>query len=192
MDSAPQEKWKCDECSSTFTRLDHLKRHLLTRSRLQSGQDIPGTQRGGKHKRACDSCAGLRKACSGTNPCAECDQRGRLCTYERLLEYGESSSFVTANSGEAVRLENQGMDIDTQHAATISAKEPETQNNEMVVGEQPTWSLGPQSFYPSAIKTSTDEQQLALEDRDNIIDSPKWDLGPSSFYPPMSTWPRRP
>lgn len=64
-----------------------LRRHWKScKARVDSGHEIPEPERGGKHKRACDSCASLRKACNGEIPCAECTQRQRQCTYQRLLD----------------------------------------------------------------------------------------------------------
>lgn len=66
---------------------DALRRHWKScKARLDNDQEIPQSLRGGKHKRACDSCARIRKACDGDNPCAECVHRGRSCTYQRLYE----------------------------------------------------------------------------------------------------------
>lgn len=59
------------------------------------GQRPGNTQgiQGGKHKRACDSCAGLRMACNGDNSCAECAHRRRLCTYQRLHEDVDGTGY---------------------------------------------------------------------------------------------------
>ncbi|GFF66973.1 C2H2 type zinc finger domain protein [Aspergillus lentulus] len=79
---------------------DVLRRHWTTcAKRLQSGQEIPKADSGGKHRHACDACARLKKACNGLQPCAECESRGKLCSYERLTgqqpardKRGESTS----------------------------------------------------------------------------------------------------
>jgi hypothetical protein len=64
-----------------------LRRHWKScKARVDGGHAIPERERGGKHKRACDSCANMRKACNGELPCSECAQREKKCTYKRLVE----------------------------------------------------------------------------------------------------------
>ncbi|GFF28465.1 C2H2 type zinc finger domain protein [Aspergillus lentulus] len=96
----PPKQYRCQFCSSTYSRGDVLRRHWTTcAKRLQSGQEIPKADSGGKHRHACDACARLKKACNGLQPCAECESRGKLCSYERLTgqqpardKRGESTS----------------------------------------------------------------------------------------------------
>lgn len=81
----PPKQYRCQFCSSAYSRGDVLRRHWTTcAKRLQSGQEIPKAESGGKHRHACDVCARLKKACNGLQPCAECESRGKLCSYERL------------------------------------------------------------------------------------------------------------
>ncbi|KAJ5173209.1 hypothetical protein N7492_005802 [Penicillium capsulatum] len=149
--------WTCDGCLATFGRIDHLKRHALThhsekthschfcgasfgrgdvlrrhwkscKTRREIGQEIPDSLRGGKHKRACDSCAVIRKACSGETPCSECNHRQRPCTYRRLTEGDDSSNQQFTNSTS--NAEDNGYDVD------IDVPED-------------GWDLGHQTFYPS-------------------------------------------
>jgi hypothetical protein len=71
--------------TNTLSNRDVLRRHWTTcAKRRESGQEIPKADAGGKHKHACDACARLKKACNGQQPCAECESRGKLCSYERL------------------------------------------------------------------------------------------------------------
>ncbi|PLB38706.1 uncharacterized protein BDW47DRAFT_22263 [Aspergillus candidus] len=117
------EAWRCSVCSSVFHRIDHYKRHLDTHTRdkpykcifceapfkrgdvlrrhwktcavrKESGRAIPDPRPGGKGKKACDSCAGLKKSCSGELPCVECQSRQKQCTYQRLSESHEPDSRV--------------------------------------------------------------------------------------------------
>ncbi|OQD83510.1 hypothetical protein PENANT_c016G11624 [Penicillium antarcticum] len=112
--------------------VDVLRRHWKScKDRVGSGQAIPKPDRGGKHKRACDSCARLRKACTGELPCSECIHRGRGCTYQRLHE-----EETTLPSISQVLLENP----DTEGLAleTNTFKAPGS------------WNLGPATLYPSS------------------------------------------
>jgi L-lactate utilization protein LutB len=99
---------------------------------------MPEIHRGGKHKRACDSCASIRKACNGENPCSECIQRERQCTYQRLYEdldtAGSTSDADTVMNAESQRTPTAEMAVDV----------PDRQDN---------WDLGPQNFYPTASTT---------------------------------------
>ncbi|PLN82970.1 hypothetical protein BDW42DRAFT_69809 [Aspergillus taichungensis] len=117
------EPWRCSVCSSIFHRVDHYKRHLNTHTRdkpytctfcgspfkrgdvlrrhwkscavrKETGRAIPDPRPGGKGKKACDSCARLKKSCSGDAPCVECQSRQRQCTYQRLSEMLEPDSYI--------------------------------------------------------------------------------------------------
>ncbi|KAJ6012497.1 hypothetical protein N7522_002852 [Penicillium canescens] len=154
------KNWKCDECQSTFRRMDHMKRHVLThhtakkhvcsfcgsafsrgdvlrrhwkscKNRVGSGQAIPKPDRGGKHKWACDSCARLRKACSGELPCSECIHRGRACTYRRLHEEETPLPPISQLLSETREAEGPALGRNTSKASN-------------------SWDLGPATLYPSS------------------------------------------
>ncbi|KAJ5720860.1 uncharacterized protein N7483_008794 [Penicillium malachiteum] len=94
----------------------------------ESGHEIPDGHRGGKQKRACDSCASIRKACNGEIPCTECRDRGRVCNYERV--HKENSDAL---------------------AAQIEADSVLFQHNQDATREDETfssWSMGLQNYYP--------------------------------------------
>ncbi|CAG8909657.1 unnamed protein product [Penicillium egyptiacum] len=183
------KKWKCKECSSNFQRLDHMKRHALTRmfrmvlgrnivmtsidhtvkshlclfcgssfsrgdvlrrhwksckARVESGHTIPQPERGGKHKRACDSCAGLRKACNEKMPCAECTQREKQCTYRRLLDDELHLPSTSQALPEIPDAESLGANDDGSKVSESS------------------WDLGPATLYPPHMKINARRQKLAL------------------------------
>jgi hypothetical protein len=94
---------------------------------------MPKSHQGGKHKRACDSCASIRKACNGEHPCSECNHRGRPCSYQRLYE------------GIDIPVSNSGKDTEKDDPE-VDASDPEMDIDKPA--GQP-WELGPQNFYPS-------------------------------------------
>lgn len=94
---------------------------------------MPQGHRGGKHKRACDGCASIRKACNGENPCSECNHRGRPCTYQRLYE--DLDVTISSPRDDSVKNGPKGDAFETG----MDINEP----------EGPPWELGPQNFYPS-------------------------------------------
>ncbi|KAJ5081676.1 hypothetical protein NUU61_009940 [Penicillium alfredii] len=156
--STAEKQWKCSECASIFRRQDHLKRHTLTpyrdvlrrhwkscKARVEAGHAMPAPFRSGKQKRACDSCAGLRKACNGEQPCSECGHRHRRCTYQRL---GEEDDPAGSGSRILSNLERQDRASQMDVVSGSSAS------------EQP-WSLGLQTFYPSR------EASMRIKDRYN-------------------------
>ncbi|EAW14273.1 C2H2 type zinc finger domain protein [Aspergillus clavatus NRRL 1] len=89
----PPRPHKCQFCGSTYTRGDVLRRHWTTcAKRRESGQAVPQAEAGGKQKHACDACARLKKACNGQRPCGECESRGKPCSYQRLQGDEQPSS----------------------------------------------------------------------------------------------------
>lgn len=109
-----------------------LRRHWKScKARVDSGHEIPEPERGGKQKRACDSCAGLRKACNGEMPCAECTQRERQCTYQRLLDDELPLPSTSQALLETPDVESSGANDDAHKVSESS------------------WELGPATLYPS-------------------------------------------
>ncbi|KGO69248.1 hypothetical protein PITC_095700 [Penicillium italicum] len=118
-------------CVLTKVPRDVLRRHWKScKARVDSGYGIPDPEHGGKHKRACDSCANLRKACNGGTPCTECTQRERQCTYQRLL--GDQLSLPSASQTL----------IETPDVESSCANDnaPEVSESD--------WELGPATLYP--------------------------------------------
>lgn len=114
----------------THTR-DVLRRHWKScKTRLEAGQAIPDGLRGGKHKRACDGCAVIRKACDGETPCSECNHRGKPCTYQRLFEADDDPNGQRVTGKVPRTQEDQGHEVDTDVP-------------------DDGWDLGYQTFYPS-------------------------------------------
>ncbi|OKO98247.1 hypothetical protein PENSUB_9345 [Penicillium subrubescens] len=100
---------------------------------------MPESLRGGKHKRACDSCASIRKACNGENPCSECNHRGRPCTYQRLYEDIDGPTSSVRDDAE-------------KNDPKIDASESEMDIDDPAGQTGPSgsaWELGLQNFYPS-------------------------------------------
>ncbi|KAF3388386.1 hypothetical protein F1880_003738, partial [Penicillium rolfsii] len=119
---------------------DVLRRHWKScKTRLENGIEMPESHRGGKHKRACDSCASIRKACDGENPCAECTHRGRTCTYQRLEEDRDAPASNVHHGAE----ENNSK-VDAFESA-MEIDHPAGQAGP----PGPVWELGLQNFYPS-------------------------------------------
>jgi hypothetical protein len=116
-----------------------LRRHWKScRARVDGGYAIPEPERGGKHKRACDSCASLRKACNGEIPCYECVQREKECTYQRL----EDEPPTSQGSFEKQHAENSGT------TDNINCSEP--------------WDLGPATLYPYSMEIYARRHKIAL------------------------------
>ena len=116
--------------ADTGTR-DVLRRHWKScKTRQESGQDIPDGLRGGKHRRACDSCAMIRKACDGDTPCFECNHRGRTCTYQRLNE-NEHSGQLGGDEDPSTATRSQNISSDDG------------------ADDGRSWDLGHQNFYPA-------------------------------------------
>ena len=64
---------------------DVLRKHMKTCSvRINQGLKMPSIGCPGKKVRACDQCAGTKKACDSGRPCSRCAVKRRECTYERL------------------------------------------------------------------------------------------------------------
>lgn len=130
-------------CVLTKVLRDVLRRHWKScKARVDSGHEIPEPERGGKQKRACDSCAGLRKACNGEMPCAECTQRERLCTYQRLLDDEIPLPSTSQASLEIPDIEGSGAN-DYAHKVSESS-----------------WELGPATLYPPHGKINARRQRL--------------------------------
>lgn len=116
---------RIDVSSASDNTSDVLRRHWKTcKTRIHDGHEIPEPGRGGKHKRACDSCAVLRKACNGDLPCSACTQREKECTYRRLVE---------------------------EHLSLPPAQAPSksTHTEDTIVSSEPAWELGISTLYPS-------------------------------------------
>ncbi|KAJ5467252.1 hypothetical protein N7475_005004 [Penicillium sp. IBT 31633x] len=117
----------------------------LRHTRLKSGQEIPEPERGGKHKRACDSCANLRKACSGESPCAECTQREKQCTYQRLR--GDDPPFPPASQDSSENRNAEKSAVDDGHPK----------------GSERNWDLGPATLYPPVMTAFARRHSIALD-----------------------------
>lgn len=129
----------------TTTPRDVLRRHWKScKARVDSGHAIPEPERGGKHKRACDSCASLRRACNGETPCAECAQRERQCTYQRLLDDELPLSSTSQALLETPDAESSGASDDAPNVSESS------------------WDLGPATLYPPHMKINARRQNFAL------------------------------
>ncbi|KAJ5821907.1 uncharacterized protein N7525_011191 [Penicillium rubens] len=94
---------QCDVCQATFTRQEHLNRHIRSHTTekpfqcLQCGKSFtrldvlhrhnqshvskPLGDRSGKKFRACKECAVSRVRCSRGDPCERCSQREIQCIY---------------------------------------------------------------------------------------------------------------
>ncbi|KAJ5550108.1 hypothetical protein N7535_001950 [Penicillium sp. DV-2018c] len=109
---------------------------------------MPEPERGGKHKRACDSCASLKKACNGDVPCVECIQRDKLCTYQRLLGDEPSLQAISQTSSDAQNIENLvvGDDHDADARKAVGS----------------SWDLGPATLYPSSKEVFARRQNTLL------------------------------
>lgn len=129
--------------SSNTDLRDVLRRHWKScKTRLEKGQEMPEIHRGGKHKRACDNCASIRKACNGQNPCSGCIQRERPCTYQRLYE--------DPDAGGAPSDADTVTDANTVTIAE-SQRSPTAEMEVDVPDRQEAWNLGPQNFYASSV-----------------------------------------
>ncbi|GFF79719.1 C2H2 type zinc finger domain protein [Aspergillus udagawae] len=137
----PPKQYRCQFCSSTYSRGDVLRRHWATcAKRRQSGLEIPQADSGGKHKHACDACARLKKACNGLQPCAECESRGRLCSYERLTggqPARDKRSELTSVYSEQQDWETQGFGYQT-----LLPPKPAYLNHRTSAGVLPGVSIG--------------------------------------------------
>lgn len=67
----------CRQCSSSFQRVDVLRRHELT---CLPGDGVP------PRKRACNFCTQQKKACVGENPCSNCRRKSIECVNSSLTE----------------------------------------------------------------------------------------------------------
>lgn len=140
-----EERYLTLSCVLTKTPRDVLRRHWKScKARVDSGHAIPEPERGGKHKRACDSCASLRKACNGEIPCAECTQRERQCTYQRLL-------------GDELPLPS----ISQALLGTPDAESSGVNNDAPKVAES-SWDLGPATLYPTRTEINARLQKFAF------------------------------
>ncbi|KAF9888016.1 hypothetical protein FE257_009406 [Aspergillus nanangensis] len=70
-----EKPFHCGQCRKSFTRLDVLHRHS------RSHQHSPGTSNGSGSARACKECARGRIRCSRGTPCTRCVQREVRCEY---------------------------------------------------------------------------------------------------------------
>lgn len=122
-----------------------LRRHWKScKARVEGGYEIPEPERGGKHKRACDSCASLRKACNGEMPCAECTQRAKQCAYQRLLD----DELPLPSTSQALP---ETRDVERASSSNDAPKVSES-----------SWDLGPATLYPPHMKIIAGRQKFAL------------------------------
>ena len=122
-----------------------LRRHWKScKARVESGHAIPEPARGGKHKRACDSCASLRKACNGEIPCAECAQRAKKCTYQRLLDDEPSLPSTSRALLQSPDAKSLGVNGDALKVSELS------------------WDLGAATLYPPHMEINARRQKLGL------------------------------
>ena len=116
---------RCEVCSSTFRRAEHLKRHLRSHSSERPyacatcgkafarsdilhrhelnhsvSKDRPANRLTTGTFRACTACAAARQRCSGGSPCARCSKRNIDCIFPRGCEPLDGSDASSPSPSE--------------------------------------------------------------------------------------------
>lgn len=93
----------CQYCGKGFKRKDVLKRHHQTCPAHPSPAGIPAKpdQKSKTNRTACDQCVRLKRACSSTQPCDTCTLRNLACTYSWLDDQGSCEKFTLARKPDA-------------------------------------------------------------------------------------------
>ncbi|QYS92681.1 hypothetical protein H0G86_000088 [Trichoderma simmonsii] len=133
--SKPGTDKKCDICDATFSRQEHLVRHIKSHTREKpfkclicgkgfARQDVLNRHRTSHQQdneearsttrsRACRQCATSRARCSRSDPCRRCIERNLACT------------FPIARKPKALGIVGSRMDVDSEaHGMSLEAGAP--------------------------------------------------------------------
>jgi hypothetical protein len=73
---------------------------------------VPAAEPPGRKRRACDSCAALKRACNGKSPCVTCSGRDSVCSYGRLVQGRKNDERCKTRPAAIYSDLDQGVDIE--------------------------------------------------------------------------------
>ncbi|KAL6820065.1 fungal-specific transcription factor domain-containing protein [Trichoderma camerunense] len=136
---------KCDICDATFSRQEHLVRHVKSHTREKpfkclicgkgfARQDVLNRHRTSHQQdneeartttrsRACRQCATSRARCSRSDPCRRCIERNLTCTFPAARK---PKALGIVGSRMEVDSETQGLGLEAIHQAVGRQAEDET------------------------------------------------------------------
>lgn len=86
--------------------------------RLREAQLVPGPQRRGKKRSACDNCAKSKLSCDADFPCEACLLNHRACTYDRLG--GFSAASKANQKGDDTKIRGSHTDKSASQSTTTN------------------------------------------------------------------------
>ncbi|KIW89239.1 uncharacterized protein Z519_10092 [Cladophialophora bantiana CBS 173.52] len=86
---APWRPFVCGTCSKAFKRKDVLRRHsIMCHAPPRDGNDLRSAPAKVRTNRtACDRCARLKRACDSMRPCRNCAEKKETCSYTWLQDH---------------------------------------------------------------------------------------------------------
>ncbi|KAH6988268.1 hypothetical protein BKA56DRAFT_728966 [Ilyonectria sp. MPI-CAGE-AT-0026] len=183
-----QASYSCKICNTTYSRLDHLRRHRMTHHEQKTvtcefcgaqyfRQDIlrrhyttcksrndrpmPSCRKKGRRMKACDRCALYKSACNYERPCRTCIDSNSTCTFERLhaAEIQPQPPPTAAPSVATIELSFQP-EVQQSEVQQKDVQQPDVQ--EIVVATSPSGSVGKNS------SSATDRALVGLESIESI------------------------
>ncbi|KAF2796691.1 hypothetical protein K505DRAFT_157248 [Melanomma pulvis-pyrius CBS 109.77] len=76
------------------TTVDILRRHYKT-CKSRGDHPVPGPQKRGRRKQACDRCATFKMACDRSRPCYACLSNNTACTWNRVQATVVNTQIIT-------------------------------------------------------------------------------------------------
>ncbi|QIX01955.1 hypothetical protein AMS68_007472 [Peltaster fructicola] len=141
-----QEKpYKCQVCTKAFARADLLKRHTLGHSKDPSQSKIATVQHS-RVSQACEACAGLHLKCEEEKPCKRCTKKNIRCNFSSTL-----SPTVEAPPQQSAQAYDDGYHRESQIFDQLPVMQP----------PQPTTHMTPlQSMRPPVAPVASIQNML--------------------------------
>ncbi|KAL2848882.1 hypothetical protein BJY01DRAFT_211219 [Aspergillus pseudoustus] len=134
--------YKCNHCTRSFTRVEHLKRHIalhtgikpysckcgqafsrsdvLSRHKRRCGKALPNSDvavpeistNRVRLRKVCGHCARLKTKCDRQQPCQTCKRSGTICTYETNQSPRHSGIAPSSGQGRGRNLSSAEQDLE--------------------------------------------------------------------------------